>query len=185
MHNYHATYNCFPAAVLTDEEGNPRRSWRIAVLPFLESTVIYDSYDFDEPWDGPNNQILEGARPSVYLCPSDPFAGPYDTSYVMIVGKGTIGGEPNESVSMADIKDGTSNTILAIEVAGSGISWLEPHDMTVDEAVTYITDPAATGQTHVHPGGVNVAMADGSVQFIPSLIDAESLRSMMIRDDGQ
>ncbi len=30
MHNYHDTYGCLPAAVLTDEEGNPRRSWRVA-----------------------------------------------------------------------------------------------------------------------------------------------------------
>ena len=63
--------------------------------------------------------------------------------YVMIAGTGTIGGEPNEVVKMSDIKDGTSNTIMAIEVAGSGISWLEPRDMTVDEAIAYITNPGA------------------------------------------
>ena len=185
MHNYHDTYKCFPSAVLTDEDGNAMRSWRVAIQPFLESNSTYDSYNFNEPWDSPNNQVLEGSRSPVYVCPSVPAPGPYETSYVMIAGTGTIGGEPNEVVKMSDIKDGTSNTIMAIEVAGSGISWLEPRDMTVDEAVAYITNPSGTGQRHVHPGGVNVAMADGSVHFISSTINPQTLRALMTRDGGE
>ncbi len=185
MHNYHDTYKCFPAAVLTDEDENPRRSWRIALTPFLESSAVYDQYNFDESWDSPNNQILEGARSHVFVCPSDPLVGPVDTNYVMIVGVGTVGGEPNECVKMRDITDGTSNTIMAIEVSGSGISWLEPRDMTVDEAVAYITNPGTTGQMHVHPGGVNVAMADGSVRFVASTTPPQVLKALLTRDDGQ
>lgn len=185
MQNYHDTYQCFPAAATADEEGNPMRSWRVAVAPFVEQGYVYDSYDFDEPWDGPSNRLLETSRSNVYVCPSDPTAGMTDTSYVMIVGKDTVGGEPNEFVKMRDITDGTANTIIAIEVAGAGISWLEPRDMTVDEAIAYITDPGATGKTHVHPGGVNVAMADGSVRFISSTIDPQLLRWLLIRNDGQ
>jgi prepilin-type processing-associated H-X9-DG protein len=182
MHNYHDVYKCLPSAMTTDEDGNPMRSWRVAVLPYIESGAVYDRYDFDEPWDGPNNQLLEGTRSSVYVCPSDPFAGSIDTSYVMIVGKGTMGGEPNEFVTFADVTDGTSNTIIAIEVANSGIPWMEPRDMTVDEAIAYITTP---GSTLPHPGGVNVAMADGSVRFIASTIDPQLLEYLLTRDDGQ
>lgn len=185
MHNYHDTYKCFPSAVLTDEEGNPRRSWRVAILPFVEQGIVYDSYNFNEPWDSPENQMLKSSRSTVYACPSNPAVGPYETSYVMVVGKGTIGGEPNEMVKMADITDGTANTILAIEVVGSGISWLEPRDMTVDEAITYITNPAATGQRHAHPGGVNVLMADGSVTFVSSSINPQVLQNMLTRDGGE
>lgn len=185
MHNYHDTFKCFPSAVLTDEDGNPRRSWRVTILPFVEQTVTYDNYNFDEPWDSASNQILQDRRPSAYTCPSDPALGPYETNYVMITGKGTIGGEPNETVSFADIRDGTYYSILAIEVAGSGISWMEPRDMSVDEAVAYITNPSATGLRHVHPGGVNVAMADASVIVISSTIDPQVLRNLLTRDDGQ
>ncbi|MHB8897333.1 MAG: DUF1559 family PulG-like putative transporter [Thermoguttaceae bacterium] len=185
MHNYHDTYKCFPSAVLTDAEGNPRRSWRVAVLPFLEQSPVYDRYDFGEPWDSPSNQALVGSRSSVYACPSDPAVGISDTCYVMITGKGTVGGEPNEHVDMQDISDGTSNTIMVIEVAGSGIPWLEPRDMTVDEAVAYITNPSATGRRLAHPGGVNVAMTDGSVRFLSSSIDPQMLRALLTRDDGQ
>ncbi|MFH1923964.1 MAG: DUF1559 domain-containing protein [Planctomycetota bacterium] len=185
MHNYHDTYRCLPPAVITDEDGQPMRSWRVAILPFIEQAPLYDQYDFSEPWDGPNNRALEGAFPDTYRCPSDTASGPLDAGYVMIVGEGTLGGEPNELVKFADVKDGTSNTILAIEVAGSGIHWMEPRDLTVEEAVTFITNPGATGLLHVHPGGVNVLMADGSVRFLPESTDPETVRLLLLRDDGQ
>ncbi len=185
MHNYHDTYKCLPPAVITNDEGQPMRSWRIAVLPFLESTPLYDQYDFSEPWGGRNNRALHSARPWTYLCPSDIPTGPFDTSYVTIVGEGTLGGVPNEAVRFRDITDGTSNTILAIEVAASGINWLEPRDMTVEEAVAYITNPAASGSRHAHPGGVNVLLADGTVHFLAESIDPQTLRLLLTRDDGQ
>ena len=108
-----------------------------------------------------------------------------ETSYVMIVGQGTVGGQPNEEVDFADIRDGTSNTVMAIEVDGAGIYWMEPRDITVEEAVTYITDPASSQFRQVHPGGVNVLFADGSVRFLQSSIDPEMLRAMLTIDDGQ
>ncbi len=185
MHNYHDVYRCFPAAVMTDEEGNPRRSWRVAILPFLQEGATYDQYDFNESWDGSNNQALEGDRPVAYECSVDAAAGPFDASCVMIVGEGTVGGEPNAGVEMQDITDGTANTIVAIEVSASGIHWMEPRDMTVDEAIAYITDPAASGRVHAHPGGVNAILADGSIHLIPSTSTSEELRAMMIRADDQ
>jgi prepilin-type processing-associated H-X9-DG protein len=183
--NYHDTYKCFPAAVLTDEDEQPMRSWRVAILPYVEKGRLFEQYDFSEPWDGPNNRALHGTPVPTYVCPSD--AGPTSaqTSYVMIVGEGTLGGTPNETVRMRDVKDGLSNTILAIEVAASGIHWMEPRDMTVNEAVGYITDPAASGQQHPHPGGVNVLLGDGSVRFISESIDPEMLRRLLTRNDGQ
>ena len=182
MHNYLDTHKCFPAAVLTNEDGEPMRSWRVAILPYLEAGATYDQYDFSEPWDSENNRALEWARPAAYVCPSAAPTSGFETAYVMIVGKGTIGGEPNESVKLQNIVDGASNTILAIEVAGQGISWMEPRDMTVDEAVAYIANP---GRPQSHPGGVNALMADGSVSFISSTINPAVLKAMMTRDDGQ
>ncbi len=120
-----------------------------------------------------------------YRCPSGRVLSPGETNYVMIAGKGTVGGEPNEVVKMSDITDGTSNTIMAVEVAGSGILWLEPRDMTIEEAVAYIANPSGNGQKQSHPGGVNVAMVDGSVRFIPNTIDRQTLRGLMTRDGGE
>ena len=185
MHNYHDTYRCLPAAVLTDENDLPMRSWRVAILPFVEQAPLYDMYDFNEPWNGPNNSLLLDVFPPIYRCPDDYVLVESMTSYAMIVGEGTLGGLPNEEVSIADVRDGTSNTIIVIEVAGAGIPWMEPRDITVEEAVTHITDPAASQFQQVHPGGVNVLFADGMVRFLPNSIDPEMLRAMLTRDDGQ
>jgi prepilin-type processing-associated H-X9-DG protein len=185
MHQYHDTYKCFPAAVLTDEAGNPMRSWRIALLPFLENSTVCDQYDFNEPWDSPGNQVCDCVRPQAFACPSDIQAGPFDTSYVMIVGEGTAGGVPNEKLCMADIRDGVSCTIFAIEVTGSGIPWLEPRDITMDEAIAYIANPAAHKLPHAHPGGVNVLTFDGSVHFLASATDPEVLKALMTRNGGE
>jgi prepilin-type processing-associated H-X9-DG protein len=185
IHNYHDVYKCLPAAVLTDEDGEPMRSWRVAILPFIEQAPLYDQYDFSEPWDGPSNRMLQGVPLPAYRCPSDPGAMSAETNYVMIVGEGTLGGTPNETVRFSDVTDGLSNTILAIEVSASGIHWMEPRDVTVEEAVAYITNPTASGDRHAHPGGVNVLLGDGSVRFLPESIDPQTLRSLMTRDDGQ
>jgi prepilin-type processing-associated H-X9-DG protein len=185
MHNYHDVYRCFPAAVLTDEDGQPMRSWRVAILPFNEQQPLFDQYDFSEPWDGPNNRALHGTPVPTYRCPSDGDPTATDTSYVMVVGKGTIGGEPNETVKIAHVTDGTSNTIMAIEVGTSGIHWMEPRDVTVEEAVTFLTNPAASEFQQVHPGGANVVLADSSVRFLAESTDPDTVRALLTRDDGQ
>ena len=186
MHNYHDSYRHFPTAVVTDENDRPMHSWRVAILPFMDQASLYDMYDFDEPWDGPNNSVLlESSPDESYRCPDDFASGPYDTSYMMVVGEGTLGGKPNEEVSIAGIVDGTSYTILVIEVAGAAVSWCEPRDITVEEAVTFVTNPQASPFEQVHPGGVHVLMADGSVHFLPNSIDPQILRSMLTKADGQ
>ena len=187
MHNYHDTFKTFPPAVIADENGLPMHSWRVQILPFIEQGVLYDMYDFDVPWDDPNNQTLMSMPIAAYQCPSDPAStlSLCDTSYVMVVGEGTIGGEPNEAVRFANITDGTANTILAIEVGGSGIPWMEPRDVTVEEAFTFFTNPEASQFTQFHPGGANVLMADGSVRFISESIDPGMLRALLTRNDGQ
>jgi prepilin-type processing-associated H-X9-DG protein len=184
MHNYHDIHKTFPAAVLTGEDDRPMRSWRVAILPFIESREMFEEYDFNWPWDAPQNGPLKD-RPVMLYQSSSEAPPSCETNYLMVVGKGTLGGEPNESVSMAKIPDGTANTIMVIEVGESKIHWMEPRDMTVDEAVAFLTNQPASPFKHLHPNGANVAMADGSVHFIPNTIDPEKLRALLTRDDGQ
>ncbi len=190
MHNYHGLYKCFPPAVITDENGRPMRSWRVAILPYIEQQGgLYDKYDCNVAWDDPNNGHLMGIPIMAYRCPSDPPssdpARACDTNYVMIVGEGTVGGKPNKAVTIAKIRDGTSNTIMAIELGASTIHWMEPRDLTIEEAVTFITNPAASQFQQPHTGGVNVLMADAKVHFIANSIDPKLLRDLLTRNDGQ
>jgi len=184
MHNYHDVNKCFPPAVITDKDGRPMRSWRVAILPYLEQRPLYDAYNFNEPWDSPRNRVLGDAVPPVYRCPSDGKPASTETNYVMIVGKGTVGGLPNEAVRLSDITDGSSNTIMIVEVTGSGIHWMEPRDLSVDDIGRMINDGSGKWISSNHPSGVNVALCDGSVRFLSEQIDAQTLRSLILRNDG-
>ena len=67
-------------------------SWRVLILPCLQELALYDQYDFNEPWDGPNNHKLAGQIPSMYRCPSSnsPVGASLATKYLAIVGSKTI-----------------------------------------------------------------------------------------------
>jgi hypothetical protein len=87
LHNYHDTYGTFPPAYVADENGRPMHSWRVLILPFLESSDVYSKYRFDEPWDGPHNRLLADRMPYAYRCPSESRNSPPSriTSYVAVV----------------------------------------------------------------------------------------------------
>jgi prepilin-type processing-associated H-X9-DG protein len=184
LHNYHDTYKTFPPAYIADENGQPKHSWRVLILPFLESTPMYQMYDFNEPWNGPNNSQFANMMPSVFRCPSDP-ATSSSPAYLAISGKGSIFNNGDGSQIM-DITDGTSNTIMVAEVAGVNFNWMDPRDLDITTMAMAINSVqnGTTISSH-HPGGAQAAMADGSVRFLSQTLDMNLLRLLLQRDDGQ
>jgi prepilin-type processing-associated H-X9-DG protein len=181
--SYEAAYGCFPPAYIADESGKPMHSWRVLILPFMEQEFLYEQYDFDQPWDSPNNCMVTDTMLPIYQCASAAPNDPWETNYVMIVGPETIASE-NSAVKMADVPDGLSNTIMLIETADSGIQWAEPRDLNFDELNLQINDGSGEGIRSHHPGGVNAAFCDGSVHFLQEGVDAETLRRLIDRKDG-
>src|SRR5438552_18335675 len=70
LHNYREEFGCFPPAYVADRAGRPMHSWRVLILPFIDQADLYSKYNFDEPWDGPNNIKLLDEMPRLYKCPS-------------------------------------------------------------------------------------------------------------------
>lgn len=184
MHNYYDTNGCFPPAYIADEDGTPMHSWRVLILPFIEQQALYERYDFDEPWDSPRNSALANTVIPAYRCPSEPPSNPTDTSYVMIVGPGTLY-EGTEVTKFQNIRDGTSNTLLFVEAAGCGINWLEPRDLDIEQLSLQINNPAGRAIRSHHPGGTNAAFCDGSVHFLSETIDPKTLELLITIADGQ
>ena len=186
MFSYEATWGCFPPAYLADEDGQPMHSWRVLLLPYLDEQMLYDQYNFDEPWDSPGNRALADRMPEVYQCPSDRSAGPSETSYAMIVGPGTISDGPTSTRSdQIQISDGSSNTLMVVEAAGSGIHWMEPRDLPADEISYFINDPVDPGIHSDHPGCANVAMCDGAVQALDDSTEPEQVEAMTTIGGGE
>ncbi len=180
--NYESTFGALPPAVFADDHGKPMKSWRVAILPFLDQEPLYQQYDSKQPWDSPQNRALGNTPLSIFRCPSDPGAvNSAETSYVRVVGKDTIGGTPNEAVKPGDITDGVSNTIMVVEVSGLHINWEEPRDVTVDEFM----DMVSKGRASRHSGGFQALMADASVHFISNNVDPKTLRALLLRNTGE
>lgn len=186
---YHDQYGSLPPPYVSDARGRPMHSWRVLLLPFLDHQPLYDRYRFDEPWDGPNNSRLTKQSPDIYRCPADDDDGPqgseHETSYVVVVGPRTAF-PADKCVSLRDITDYSSNTILVVEVQNSGIHWMEPRDLHVTQMARTINPAKGQGISSKHRGGANVVMADGVVQFHKAEdLTAEDVQSLLTIDGNE
>jgi hypothetical protein len=104
---------------------------------------------------------------------------PEATNYRTFVGPNTLFSEPGEKsrYTIANIPDGTSNTILCVG-ATDGVPWSKQDELTF-----------VPGQTisKLGPPGKNyfiVAMCDGSVRIVSKTISEETLRLAIQPNDG-
>lgn len=186
MHNFQSEHGHFPPAYIADENGKPMHSWRVLLLPYLDRQDLFERYSMKEPWDGPNNQKLADEFVEVFSCPShDQRHGESNcTSYCIVTGEGTMF-DADRTVDFSDIRDGSSNTVVLLEVNRTDIHWMEPRDLTVDEAVGVFEQVSNSEQDGNHPGLQNVAFADGSTRTLTtSTTGNELLNLFLIADES-
>ena len=184
LENYHTTYGSLPPAFVVDAQGRPAHSWRVLILPFLSQSALYEAYDFEEPWNGPNNSKLLAQMPSNYVCPSHRDAKAGLTNYVLITGPGTA--FPGAStVRYDDITDGTANTILAAETISLDIPWTAPVDLDVRTMSFRLNDRSRPSISSKHPGGANVVFGDGSYRFLTDSAVADDVKALTTIAGGE
>jgi hypothetical protein len=138
MHSYHDVHGQFPPAFVADETGNPKHSWRVLILPYIDEGKLYAEYDFDEPWDGPDNARLLHRMPQAFHSQTEPPSNA-NTNLVVITGWGTAF-PGSSSTKLDDIQDGQEDTILLTEIGNSKIPWLSPHDLSVETMSFRVND---------------------------------------------
>ena len=176
MWTYHENNGGLPPQAITDEDGKPLLSWRVAILPYIEQQALYNQFHLDEPWDSPHNKELLSVKVPVYLIPGSE-APEGETYYQAFVGDGALV-DPTEMTKIQEITDGTSNTIMIVE-AGESVPWTKPEDLEYSEDEDL---PPLGGH---FPGGFNAAFADGSVRFLKHTIAEEVLRALITRAGGE
>lgn len=178
LHMYHDTHKAFPGRANLDPQGKPLLSWRVHILPFVEQAALYERFHLDEPWDSPHNRELIPLMPQLYRNPSGN-PPPGRTNYLAPSGNGMLFAG-NQGRRIQEIPDGTSNTIMALEVDDSRAAiWTQPDDWTPEPQ-----DPLA-GLGSAHPGGFEVLMADGSVRFMSKSIDPREFQALLTIAGGE
>jgi prepilin-type N-terminal cleavage/methylation domain-containing protein len=243
LHSYHAACGSFPHGNINRTAGlcpgmaEPAVSystrfgnWLIALLPYIEQSPLFDSYDLDYHNESPENRAVRETSVAAYVCPSDfapetpavPATGPaaqagaryMPGSYRAVSGRSNDGVNYFDSEMMqsfepdlrgaihvvgvwgttteriADIRDGTSNTLMVGESTtrtspARRTFWAYPFayytmSAATPQARTLMGDydrcvemggaggdiPCKRGWGGLHPDGLNFVLCDGSVVFL-------------------
>ena len=187
---YEGKHNHFPLAAIYGKDGKPLLSWRVAILPqLLEGRTLYDQFHLDEPWDSSHNKPLLSKMPSAYAIPG--IGEPMTTCYQVFVGEDTLfetrmakapDGQVLAShlwrlaVTIPDVVDGTSNTLLVVE-ARKAVPWTKPEDLP------YAKDAHVPELGGPFRDVIHAAIADGSVRCLDRNAPNHLLRRGITRND--
>lgn len=179
FHNHHDIHKTFPQAYSVDANGQPLLSWRVHILPFLGKKELYDQFHLNEPWDSEHNKSLIPQIPDTYSGTDTPeLTSQGRTRIVVPTGPG-MAFEGKDPIHLRDFLDGTSNTVMAVEVASSAaVIWTKPDDLIVDVNMPHQSLQGSRGDSF------SVAFADGSAKTLKSTIAADVLKALFTRKAG-
>jgi hypothetical protein len=171
MHVYHDAKNSFPARASFDENGKPLLSWRVHLLPYLDEQALYDQFHLDEPWDSEHNKELIQHMPDVFKNPNATSELP-TTNYLLPVGEGHLF-DADKSKRIRDVRDGTANTVMAVEAnLDQSVVWTRPDDLNVD------AKQPKKGLGAARERGFLAVFADGSVRLLGAKTDDKTIKAL-------
>lgn len=175
MHDHETASGLIPAAI-TDADGKPLLSWRVAILPSLEEKALYDDFHLDEPWDSPHNRALIPRMPAIYACPSADVENG-KTRYLLVDGPGSAfeqsrlqaGEDPAARIVGARLQDienaeGAAVTLMVVEAPGDrAVEWTRPEELPMSPADASRLEEQRGG----HSGGIRHGVyVDGHVEHV-------------------
>jgi prepilin-type processing-associated H-X9-DG protein len=194
----------FPRGTIANPNLLPgdRVSFYAEVSPYFEYSGLYNAIDQTQPWTGSSNASIAVVRVGILLCPSSDRVSepaPQPTTTLGIAGLGAdapslLNSDPRAGIfgydrqtTLADIKDGTANTMMLAESARGIGCWLQGGPATVRGL-----DPA--NQPYIGPGrqfgglhdrGAVIAMADGSVRFVSDSVNPKVFEALSTIAGGE
>jgi prepilin-type N-terminal cleavage/methylation domain-containing protein/prepilin-type processing-associated H-X9-DG protein len=211
--NYHDTYRMFPWGgknhdACCNSTIRDYWNWTYQILPYMEQQPLFDE---------PSDPRVYATAVADYYCPTrrpptlysktsrGDYAGNSGSNTTGAAADGMLIESNRRPVSISQVRDGTSNTIL--------IGEKHLHQTHVGGLTTCCTDnepvvnvgwesdlfrrgsqPPLPDRSResgftlrfgsAHPGGINVVLVDGSVQAIAWQIEQEVFLNLCLRDDG-
>ena len=169
----------YPTASINARDGRPLLSWRVAVLPLLDENALYRQFRLNEPWDSEHNRKLIDRMPKVFASPGSDL-GPGFSNYLAVAGTDTVLAMAKRGTRMADVRDGTSKTLMLVEVDDThAVEWTRPAEYEWD-----VDDPLY-GLGGIWPGQFFGVFADGRVSRLDTTMGTTSLNGLATRAGGE
>jgi hypothetical protein len=148
---------------ITDPDGKPLLSWRVAILPYLDQQALYDQFKLDEPWDSEHNLPLSRSIPAMYTHPGYAYlTAEGKTMYQIPYGKGALYEDidgPDDGV-FNRAPGGRTGTVVLVEASSANaVVWTKPDDLSIDESTVRY-------QLNYDRGGVNLLFADQHIEAV-------------------
>lgn len=120
LHNYHDTQNVFPPGGVFNEDGVAFHDWTTFLRPYLDAFPWYAMTDWNRPWDDVQNAdcFRSDLRMYLFVNPSVPFVERADGLCVNHYAASQSVLFRNSSVSINDLKTGTSHRLLVADAFG-------------------------------------------------------------------
>jgi hypothetical protein len=191
FHDFHDRNKHLPSDI-RDPDGVSLLSWRISICPFIEAMPQYQQFDQTKPWDSPGNIQLLSKMPYVYQTAHFP-QPEGSTPWQRFAGPGTAFDPANAKLNLLhDFPDGTGNTILIVQ-AQQNVPWSKPADLPYGPNLPL----PPLGQPYMTKGDwpfccwvkraplVMMCMTDGTVRAISPDLSEETMRALIVRNDGK
>jgi prepilin-type N-terminal cleavage/methylation domain-containing protein/prepilin-type processing-associated H-X9-DG protein len=242
LQGYHDVNRQFPPGYVSGvtsegDDTGPGWGWAAYLLPHMEQQPLFNQINFALPIEAPANAAARVVLVPSYLCPADTAPNAFPVGPRSMTGQlvsttctlapasytGSFGvTEPgvdgegvffrNSQIRIADITDGTSQTLVAGErsyryaettwvgaVTGSNLvpSSGSPLPLEVDVAANFVLSHAGemlsgaarpyeiNNYSSNHSGGAMFLFADGHVRFLTSSTDSTTLEALATRSGGE
>jgi prepilin-type N-terminal cleavage/methylation domain-containing protein/prepilin-type processing-associated H-X9-DG protein len=213
LNSYHAAIRTYPPGCVDPDER--RLAWSTYLLPYIEETAAWNLYNQQALYYAAANRQSTSTIIPAYLCPSTVRTtkartgnttgdvngnGVYDPGDFMgMIDYGGMFGWADSptyangvmiydsSVSMRQVFDGSSHTIIVAEDSGRGTSmdgeWADGEN--IFDVGVQVNTLQNNEMWSDHPGGAQALFCDGSVHYLADELSLTVLVALCTRDGGE